>query len=50
MHKEMLTSAWTSVGEKVTVEVDGKSITGRIFSYDYMSKMLVLSKYFRIDL
>lgn len=42
MQKDLLTAAWTCVGSLVTIKTDGRCFTGRIFSYDYMSKMLVL--------
>ena len=42
--RDLVTASWASVGSLIKVTVDGHSITGRIFCYDYSSKSLVLSK------
>ena len=42
--RDLVTASWASVGQLIKVTVDGQTLTGRIFCYDYNSKTLVLSK------
>ena len=45
LQRDLITTSWACVGSAVTVTIEGgKTLSGRIYCYDYTSKNLILSK------